>query len=84
MVTGHSFAAILVSIDECLTYLRAHPEYKESEAYISKFEQCLSRAMTWVRVAVLADLEACFNAVKDRQAQLEVKYYTDAENFGYF
>lgn len=74
MVTGHSFAAILVSIDECLTYLRAHPEYKESEAYISKFEQCLSRAMTWVRVAVLADLEACFNAVKDRQAQLELDY----------
>ncbi|EFO86431.1 CRE-COGC-3 protein [Caenorhabditis remanei] len=74
MVTGHSFAAILVSIDECLTYLRAHPEYKESEAYIAKFEQCLSRAMTWVRVAVLADLDACFNDVKDRQAQLEADY----------
>lgn len=74
MVTGHSFAAILVSIDECLTYLRAHPEYKESEAYIAKFEQCLSRAMTWVRVAVLADLDSCFNDVKDRQAQLEADY----------
>uniref|UniRef100_A0A1I7TKS7 Conserved oligomeric Golgi complex subunit 3 n=1 Tax=Caenorhabditis tropicalis TaxID=1561998 RepID=A0A1I7TKS7_9PELO len=74
MVTGHSFAAILVSIDECLTFLRAHPEYKESEAYIAKFEQCLSRAMTWVRVAVLADLDACFNDVKDRQAQLEADY----------
>ncbi|EGT41884.1 CBN-COGC-3 protein [Caenorhabditis brenneri] len=74
MVTGHSFAAILVSIDECLTYLRAHPEYKESEAYIAKFEQCLSRAMTWVRVAVLADLDTCFNDVKDRQAQLEADY----------
>uniref|UniRef100_A0A8R1ECZ2 Component of oligomeric Golgi complex 3 n=1 Tax=Caenorhabditis japonica TaxID=281687 RepID=A0A8R1ECZ2_CAEJA len=43
MVTGQSFAAILVSIDDCLTYLRAHPEYKESEVYIAKFEQCLSR-----------------------------------------
>ncbi|CAP24966.2 Protein CBR-COGC-3 [Caenorhabditis briggsae] len=74
MVTGHSFAAILVSIDECLTYLRGHPEYKESEHYISKFEQCLSRAMTWVRVAVLAELDTCFNDVKDRQAQLDADY----------
>ncbi|CAI2320848.1 unnamed protein product [Caenorhabditis sp. 36 PRJEB53466] len=74
MVTGQSFASILVSIDDCLNYLRSHPEYKESEAYIAKFEQCLSRAMTWVRVGVLADLEACFNDVKDRQTQLEVDY----------
>ncbi|CAI5437449.1 unnamed protein product [Caenorhabditis angaria] len=74
MVTGQSFAAILASIDECLSFLRSHPEYRESAVYIAKFEQCLSRAMTWVRVGVMNDLENCFDDVKDRQAQLQVDY----------
>ncbi|CAB3407817.1 unnamed protein product [Caenorhabditis bovis] len=74
MVTGQSFAAILASIDECLSFLRSHPEYKESATYVAKFEQCLSRALTWVRIGVLADLESCFNDVKDRQAQLNIDY----------
>ncbi|CAD6198323.1 unnamed protein product [Caenorhabditis auriculariae] len=52
MVTGQSFAAMLASIDECLSFLRAHNEYRESATYIAKFEQCLSRAMTWAQLQV--------------------------------
>lgn len=37
------FTGILATIDECLTFLRQHPEYKESAAYLVKYEQCLSR-----------------------------------------
>uniref|UniRef100_A0A1I7WVF0 Conserved oligomeric Golgi complex subunit 3 n=1 Tax=Heterorhabditis bacteriophora TaxID=37862 RepID=A0A1I7WVF0_HETBA len=42
-VTGQTFTSILASIDECLSFLRQHPEYKESAVYIAKYEQCLSR-----------------------------------------
>ncbi|KAK6009671.1 nuclear transport factor 2 domain protein [Ostertagia ostertagi] len=70
-VTGQMFTGILATIDECLTFLRQHPEYKESAAYIVKYEQCLSRAMTWIRVGVMADIEASVNDVRDRQSQLQ-------------
>ncbi|KHJ89964.1 Sec34-like family protein, partial [Oesophagostomum dentatum] len=73
-VTGQMFTGILATIDECLTFLRQHPEYKESAAYIVKYEQCLSRAMTWIRVGVMADIEASVNDVRDRQSQLQVDY----------
>ncbi|KAE9416269.1 hypothetical protein Angca_005221, partial [Angiostrongylus cantonensis] len=73
-VTGQMFTGILATIDECLAFLRQHPEYKESAAYIVKYEQCLSRSLTWIRVAVMADIEASINDVRDRQSQLQVDY----------
>uniref|UniRef100_A0A8L8Q650 Conserved oligomeric Golgi complex subunit 3 n=1 Tax=Heligmosomoides polygyrus TaxID=6339 RepID=A0A8L8Q650_HELPZ len=74
LVTGQMFTGILATIDECLTFLRQHPEYKESAAYLVKYEQCLSRAMTWIRIGVMADIEASVNDVRDRQSQLQVDY----------
>ncbi|KAJ1367069.1 hypothetical protein KIN20_027918 [Parelaphostrongylus tenuis] len=65
------FTGILATIDECLAFLRQHPEYKESATYIVKYEQCLSRALTWIRVGVMADIEASVNDVRDRQSQLQ-------------
>uniref|UniRef100_A0A0K0D641 Conserved oligomeric Golgi complex subunit 3 n=1 Tax=Angiostrongylus cantonensis TaxID=6313 RepID=A0A0K0D641_ANGCA len=50
------FTGILATIDECLAFLRQHPEYKESAAYIVK-------SLTWIRVAVMADIEASINDV---------------------
>ncbi|KAJ1347545.1 hypothetical protein KIN20_002624 [Parelaphostrongylus tenuis] len=73
-VTGQMFTGILATIDECLAFLRQHPEYKESATYIVKYEQCLSRALTWIRVGVMADIEASVNDVRDRQSQLQVDY----------
>ncbi|KAF7637996.1 hypothetical protein Mgra_00002449 [Meloidogyne graminicola] len=42
-LTGTLFTQILSTIHECISYLRAHPEQSESEQYIHKYEQCLSR-----------------------------------------
>lgn len=32
----------------------------------------LFRAMTWIRIGVMADIEASVNDVRDRQSQLQV------------
>lgn len=42
-ITGQVFTQILCTIDECLRFLRSHIHYKESAAYITKYEQCLSK-----------------------------------------
>uniref|UniRef100_A0A0N4UXM4 Conserved oligomeric Golgi complex subunit 3 n=1 Tax=Enterobius vermicularis TaxID=51028 RepID=A0A0N4UXM4_ENTVE len=78
-VNGKSFMQLLATIDECLSFLRDHIQYKDSLLYIEKYNQCLSKAMTAIRVAVLSDLEASVNAVRDRQAQLDA----DAGQYSY-
>ncbi|KJH47410.1 nuclear transport factor 2 domain protein [Dictyocaulus viviparus] len=80
-VTGQMFTGILATIDECLAFLRQHPEYKESAAYIVKYEQCLSRALTWIRVGVMQDIEASVNDVRDRQSQLQY-FHVDYAKLG--
>uniref|UniRef100_A0A183D671 Conserved oligomeric Golgi complex subunit 3 n=1 Tax=Gongylonema pulchrum TaxID=637853 RepID=A0A183D671_9BILA len=42
-ITGQVFTQILSTIDECLRFLRSHIHYKDSAAYITKYEQCLSK-----------------------------------------
>ncbi|CAI4221805.1 unnamed protein product [Auanema sp. JU1783] len=73
-VTGQTFTAMLATIDECITFLKQHPEYKESAVYIGKYEQCLSRAMTSIRMGVLSDIEVSVTDVREKQAQLQVDY----------
>ncbi|VDK44516.1 unnamed protein product [Anisakis simplex] len=81
-VTGQAFTQLLTTIDECLTFLRAHVYYKDSALYISRYEQCLSKAMTAIRSGVLADLQASANAVIERQAQLGIEHtYSDDDTF---
>ncbi|CAJ0954989.1 unnamed protein product, partial [Mesorhabditis belari] len=73
-VTAPAFSSLLSLLDEGLQFLKAHPEYRESALYIQKYEQCLSKAMTWIRVKVLTDLEACVNSVRKKQAELSVDW----------
>ncbi|VIO96623.1 Uncharacterized protein BM_BM7038 [Brugia malayi] len=84
-ITGQVFTQILSTIDECLRFLNNHIHYKDSRIYITKYEQCLSKAMTVIRMGVMADLEASHNAVKDRHIKLYVETrqsgYTDDDTF---
>ncbi|KAL3997944.1 Sec34-like family protein [Acanthocheilonema viteae] len=84
-ITGQVFTQILSTIDECLRFLNNHIHYKDSDTYITKYKQCLSRAMTVIRMGVMADLEASNSAVKDRHMKLDVDNgqsgYSDDETF---
>ncbi|EJW77033.1 hypothetical protein WUBG_12058, partial [Wuchereria bancrofti] len=84
-ITGQVFTQILSTIDECLRFLNNHIHYKDSRIYITKYEQCLSKAMTVIRMGVMADLEASHNAVKDRYMKLDVESrqsdYSDDDTF---
>ncbi|VDN02132.1 unnamed protein product [Thelazia callipaeda] len=77
-ITGQVFTQILSTIDECLKFLRSHIHYKESAVHISKYEQCLSKAMTVIKMGVIADLEASHSAVKDKNMQLDVDIHQNA------
>ncbi|KAM3721269.1 Conserved oligomeric Golgi complex subunit [Dirofilaria immitis] len=76
-ITGQVFTQILSTIDECLRFLNDHIHYKDSRTYIAKYEQCLSKAMTVIKMGVMADLEASHIAVKYKHMKLDVEGHQD-------
>ncbi|KAM7351601.1 conserved oligomeric Golgi complex subunit 3 [Cochliomyia hominivorax] len=48
-VASESFRECLTKIDECLTYLKEHPKFKDSPAFIIKYKHCLAKAVTLVK-----------------------------------
>jgi hypothetical protein len=68
LITGSLFPQILSTIYECMNFLRANPEHRESAAYLEKYEQCLSKALTAIKTGVINDIASCENEVLSRQA----------------
>lgn len=48
-VHSEAFLPLLASIDTNIKYLAAHPQYKDSPPYLTKYRACLSRALDMVR-----------------------------------
>jgi hypothetical protein len=76
-LTGTLFTQILSSIHDCLTYLRANPNHREAAAYIVKYEQCMSKALTAVKQGVLSLLEACRQDVHNRKTRTAAAHVED-------
>ena len=51
-----------------MEFLQANPEHRESAAYLEKYQQCLSKALTSIKTGVIADISACEHEVLSRQA----------------
>ncbi|CAE1225454.1 COG3 [Acanthosepion pharaonis] len=56
-VTNDSFVPMLARLDECILYIASNPRYKESQVYLARFKQCLSRALTLIKSHVITILQ---------------------------
>lgn len=52
------FLYMVEKVDICIEFLRARRHYKESEVYLLRFHQCLTRAMTLVKMNFVGSLRA--------------------------
>uniref|UniRef100_A0A1A9WXK5 Conserved oligomeric Golgi complex subunit 3 n=1 Tax=Glossina brevipalpis TaxID=37001 RepID=A0A1A9WXK5_9MUSC len=48
-VASGSFQECLTKIDHCLTYIKEHPNFKDSPSFIIKYKQCLNKAISLMR-----------------------------------
>lgn len=58
LVLQTDFLYMVERVDICIDYLNDHPNYKESAVYLLRFQQCLVRAMTLIKMYFSASLRA--------------------------
>uniref|UniRef100_A0A0N5BVY6 Conserved oligomeric Golgi complex subunit 3 n=1 Tax=Strongyloides papillosus TaxID=174720 RepID=A0A0N5BVY6_STREA len=83
-VTGTLFTQILTTIKDCMTFLETHPDYKESAIYLEKYEQCLSKSFTVLKMSLFSDFEKAKNNVlekKNENPKDDLSQYTEEEIF---
>ncbi|GAB1606416.1 conserved oligomeric Golgi complex subunit 3-like isoform X1 [Argonauta hians] len=56
-VTNDSFVHMLARLDECILYIASNSRYRESQVYLARFKQCLSRALTLIKSHVVTVLQ---------------------------
>lgn len=59
------FRDILVQLDESISFLDRHPDFKEYEFYKIRYRQCTTRALTLIRTYLIEDLRSLNNKITE-------------------
>ncbi|KFM56619.1 Conserved oligomeric Golgi complex subunit 3, partial [Stegodyphus mimosarum] len=69
-VVSESFLPLLSRLDECIAYVEANINYKESPAYLARFRHLQSQALGMIRSYVVATLQQATQQVLPRRDNL--------------
>ncbi|KAH7911024.1 Sec34-like family-domain-containing protein [Hygrophoropsis aurantiaca] len=72
LVLQTDFLYMVERVDICIEYLKSHRYYKEAEIYLLRFQQCMTRAMTLIRMFFVGSLRALTADVTKRLAERDV------------
>ena len=70
-VHSETFLPLLETIDTNISYLLAHPNYRDSPAYLTKYRACLSRAIDMLRTYTGRVLDTATVAAKSQDVHKE-------------
>mmetsp|Transcript_29767 Transcript_29767/g.68542 ORF Transcript_29767/g.68542 Transcript_29767/m.68542 type:complete len:934 (+) Transcript_29767:157-2958(+) len=80
--TAHpDFGSVLDQMDASITFLEAHPEFCQSQAYLHQFEHLRNRACIAMRSAVQKSLEKSQTQVEQQVKEQEVEGFADTQVF---
>ncbi|ESK85085.1 cis-golgi transport vesicle tethering complex subunit [Moniliophthora roreri MCA 2997] len=66
LVLQSDFLYMVERVDICIDYLKAHRQFREAELYLLRFNQCLTRAMTLIKMYFVGSLRALAGDVMKR------------------
>ncbi|THH08771.1 hypothetical protein EW146_g8889 [Bondarzewia mesenterica] len=58
LVLQTDFLYMVERVDICIEFLKAHRHYREAEIYLLRFQQCMTRAMTLIKMYFVGSLRA--------------------------
>ncbi|XP_073068701.1 conserved oligomeric Golgi complex subunit 3 isoform X3 [Manis javanica] len=56
-VNSEGFIPMLSKLDDCITYISSHPNFKDYSVYLLKFKQCLSKALHLMKTYTVNTLQ---------------------------
>ncbi|XP_034792595.1 conserved oligomeric Golgi complex subunit 3 isoform X5 [Pan paniscus] len=56
-VNSDGFIPMLAKLDDCITYISSHPNFKDYPIYLLKFKQCLSKALHLMKTYTVNTLQ---------------------------
>ncbi|XP_053563974.1 conserved oligomeric Golgi complex subunit 3 [Bombina bombina] len=65
-VNSEGFIPMLSKLDDCISYISSHPSYKDYPVYLTKFKQCLSKAMHLMKTYTVNTLQNLTNQLIKR------------------
>lgn len=51
------FIPMLDKLDDCIQYMQTHHQYRDSELYLMRFRQCMTKGITLIKMYVVATLK---------------------------
>uniref|UniRef100_A0A2K6GK46 Conserved oligomeric Golgi complex subunit 3 n=1 Tax=Propithecus coquereli TaxID=379532 RepID=A0A2K6GK46_PROCO len=65
-VNSEGFIPMLAKLDDCITYISSHPNFKDYPVYLLKFKQCLSKALHLMKIYIVNTLQTLTNQLLKR------------------
>ncbi|KAH9839058.1 Sec34-like family-domain-containing protein [Rhodofomes roseus] len=72
LVLQTEFLYMVERVDVCIEYLKAHRHFREAEIYLLRFQQCMTRAMTLIKMFFVGSLKALTVDVTKRMSEKDV------------
>ncbi|KAJ8082531.1 Golgi transport complex subunit 3 [Marasmius tenuissimus] len=69
LVLQSDFLYMVERVDICIDYLKAHRHFREAELYLLRFTQCLTRAMTLIKMYFVGSLRAMSSDITRRLSE---------------
>ncbi|MEE6471144.1 hypothetical protein FKM82_009194 [Ascaphus truei] len=66
-VNSEGFIPMLAKLDDCISYISSHPNFKDYPVYMAKFKQCLTKAMHLMKTYTVNTMQNLTNQLIKRQ-----------------
>ncbi|KAF9027602.1 Sec34-domain-containing protein [Hymenopellis radicata] len=72
LVLQSDFLYMVERVDICIDYLKSHRHFREAEVYLLRFQQCMTRAMTLIKMYFVGSLRALSADISRRLSEKDV------------
>ncbi|KAK0197162.1 Sec34-like family-domain-containing protein [Armillaria mellea] len=72
LVLQADFLYMVERVDICIDYLKTHRHFREAEVYLLRFQQCMTRAMTLIKMYFVGSLRALSADISKRLSEKDV------------
>ncbi|XP_006463266.1 hypothetical protein AGABI2DRAFT_207960 [Agaricus bisporus var. bisporus H97] len=66
------FLYMVERVDVCISFLKAHRHYREADIYLVRFQQCMTRAMTLIKMSFVGSLRALTADISRRLSEKDI------------